>query len=286
MIPVVEDYLSELLTKKIQSIRGNPNQLDVILGMSETKLNSLKEFFQGRTLNVRVGYPRTPVELPCVSILLSSEDESQQGLGDYSDDFIDGQSNNVQEIVSVIDTVGGRLQAPYVVLSGIPVDNILSMVNLATGVPIDNTEYEIVDQVLGLVQIDGGLVEHGDSIQVIYTVLETVKEQMEVLYESTYRLEVWAKNADLTVELYHLVKWALLSGRDELVNDGLFRQKLSGSDFQPAPNYFPEFVYRRALTFWCQFMASTPTDTPDLHFIQSVEASQNLYESNGGDNNV
>jgi hypothetical protein len=84
-------------------------------------------------------------------------------------------------------------------------------------------------------------------------------------------LEVWAKNADLTVELYHLVKWALLSGRDELVNDGLFRQKLSGSDFQPAPNYFPEFVYRRALTFWCQFLASTPTDgTRCSNFIQSI----------------
>jgi hypothetical protein len=285
VIPVVEDYLSELLTKKIQFIRENPNELDTILGISETKLNSLKEFFQGRTLNVRLGFPRTPVELPCVAITLSSEDEMQEGLGDYSDDYIIGQSNNVTEVVKAVDTRGGLVQAPYITLTGVPVDNVVSMVNLTTGVPIEDTEYEIINQALGLVQINSGLVEHEDDIQVIYTVLETMKEQMEVLYESTYRLEVWAKNADLTVALYHIVKWALLSGRDELVNDGLFRQKLSGSDFQPAPNYFPEFVYRRALSFWCQFSASTPTDTSELHFITSIEARQNLYESNGGDNN-
>jgi hypothetical protein len=285
VIPVVEDYLSELLTNKIQSIRQNPNELDNILGISKAKMDSLKEFFQARTLNVRLGFPRTPVELPCVAITLSSEDEMQDSLGDYSEDYINGQSNNLTDTVSVVDTVGGLLNAPYVILNGVPIDTIASIVNLSTGIEITAEEYEIVNQATGLIQINGGQVEHGDAIQVQYSVLESIKEQLEVLYESTYRLEVWAKNADLTVELYHIVKWALLSGRDELIGDGLFRQKLSGSDFQPAPNYFPEFVYRRALTFWCQFLASTPTDAPDLNFIQSVSTNSHLYEANGGDNN-
>lgn len=283
MIPVVEDYLSELMTKKIQFIRENPNELGNILGISKAKLDNLKEFFQSRTLNIRLGFPRTPIELPCVSILLSNEDETQVGLGDYSEDYIAGQTNNVTETVNVVDTIGGLLNAPYIIITGVPIKEISSMINMSTGVEITEDEYEIINQATGLIQISGGQVEHGDSIEVVYSVFESIREQLEVLYESSYRLEVWSQNADLTVELYHLVKWALLSGRDELVGDGLFRQKLSGSDFQPAPNYFPEFVYRRALTFWCQFLASTPTDAPELHFIQSITANQHLYESNGGD---
>jgi hypothetical protein len=286
VIPVVEDYLSELLTKKIQFIRENPNELDNILGISKPKLDSLKEFFQGRTLNVRLGFPRTAVELPCVSIVLSSEDEMQDSLGDYSEDYIDGPSNNLTETVNAVDTIGGLINAPYIILSGVPVMEVSSIINMSTGLEITDQEYEIINQATGLIQLSDGSAEHGDTIQVVYSILESIKEQIEVLYETTYRLEVWAKNADLTVELYHLVKWALLSGRDELVNDGLFRQKLSGSDFQPAPNYFPEFVYRRALSFWCQFLASTPTDAPDVHFIQSIIPNQHLYDYNGGDNNV
>ncbi|MDP4224900.1 MAG: hypothetical protein Q8910_00825 [Bacteroidota bacterium] len=90
--------------------------------------------------------------------------------------------------------------------------------------------------------------------------------QTETIYSSDYRLEIWTENGDLTVQLYHLLKWCILSGRDDLANVGMFNQRIGGTDFEPAPEYFPIFVYRRALTFWCQSVVSVP-------IIQTTEQS-------------
>jgi hypothetical protein len=128
-------------------------------------------------------------------------------------------------------------------------------------------------------------VEPTDTFTVTYTYKYTAQEQMEVIYESNYRLECWANNGDLVVELYHIIKWALLSGRGDLIEGtDLFNQRLSGADFEPTPNFFPEFVYRRALSFWCQFVVSTPEE--EVQYISSVETNQIEYLDsfdNGGD---
>lgn len=172
MLSIIEDQLSEIIESKLSYLKNTPSVIPKILNINPTRLARISQYVQKMPLKVIRGFPRTPSDLPCICILLSNDDETQDGLGNIEMDE------------------------------------------------------------------------------------DTDDELLEVLYSSSYRAEVWSDNGDLTVELYHLLKWALLSGRKDLIKQGLFNQKLGGTDFEPAPEYFPIFVYRRALTFWCQTVES------------------------------
>lgn len=190
MIPLIEDYLSQLIQNRLSYLKSDPSFLGKLLPLDNEVLNRFSSYLNSTKISVKRGYPRTPAELPAICILLSGEEEEQVSLGDIGEED------------------------------------------------------------------------------------EDIK--MEVLYECNYRIEVWTTNGDLTVWLYHLLKWALLSGRDWLLLQGLLRQKLSGSDFEPVPAYFPEFVYRRALSFWCQVIPHIPMEE-DLPLIGSVYVNQVEY---------
>lgn len=283
MIPIVEDYLSELIESKIAYLKGNPNHIDRILSTNQAKLNKLKTFIQSKPIKVIRGYPRTPAELPCICIMLSDEEETQEGLGDYGDS-IDLEVREWTEEVEVIDTVNADLPYPYAKLTHAPVMEITRIIHNEFGTELHPSEYSLVADDSGRLAIAGGMAEHGDSLTVSYTYKYSAEEQTRVLYESNYRLECWASNGDLVVEMYHILKWALLSGRGDLiVGSDLFRQRLSGADFEPVPSFFPEFVYRRALKFWCQFNVSTPDE--EATYIDSVVTNQSEYSGSfdGGD---
>jgi len=284
MIPIVEDYLSELIQSKLDFLKSNPDRIGNILSTSQARIDRLKNFIGNNPIRVIKGYPRTPAELPCICILLSGENETQEGLGDYDNtDEYDILEATIE--AEVIDKVGGRLEVPYIELPYKPVVNVSSIVHNDFGTVIQDDDYEIYNPDLGLVGFYTGMVEDGDTVTVTFTYRNSSTDLTQVLYEANYRLEIWALNADLVVELYHLVKWALLSGRDHLGSDrGIIRQRLGGADFEPAPNYFPEFVYRRALTFWCQFSVSAPYEE-EANYIDGVVINQLEYrgEFGGGD---
>lgn len=77
---------------------------------------------------------------------------------------------------------------------------------------------------------------------------ETSEEMYGVMTNVQYRIEVWSNNGDLTVHLYHLLKWIVLSSRDDLQKEGLINQTVGGADLEPVPLQLPELVYRRALS--------------------------------------
>lgn len=273
MIPIVEDYLSDILESRFSYLRANPGSIKDILGTNNPNINRLGELITRQPIKITMGYPRTPAELPCVCILLSSEEESQEGLGDYGDE-INITTLQHSEILTVQEDSSGV----FIKTSHYPVEDINILSNLSTNTDYYDIYPDIPD--IGRVQLPAGEVEPGDSISISYSYRNSFEETLRVLYEADYRLEVWSLNGDMTVQLYHLVKWALLTGRDSLVHENLlFRQKLGGADFQPAPNYFPEFVYRRALTFWCQFNASVSTNKSD--YILDVSVEGKTYELGG-----
>lgn len=76
---------------------------------------------------------------------------------------------------------------------------------------------------------------------------ELDEEVYGTLCVAQYRIETWTNNADLTVLLYQLLKWIILSSRDALDQAGLTRQSISGTDLEPVPLQIPELIYRRAL---------------------------------------
>lgn len=63
----------------------------------------------------------------------------------------------------------------------------------------------------------------------------------------SYRIECWADVGDLTVYLYHILKYIFIKCKLDLMKNGLRRIQLTGGDLEPMIDMYPAFVYRRAL---------------------------------------
>lgn len=290
MIPIVEDYLSDLLQQKFKYLKQNPSYLQRVLKTTPDRLARLEQYLASTPINIIKGYPRLPSQLPCVCILLSGEEETQEGLGDFGEDPSD--ILEITETLKVLEVMDGNLVPLFVLTEKRPLEGIVSIHHEGREL-IPEQEYYLIDPHQGLIELssDSGILPE-DDVQVRYYYEESLSETTQVLYEANYRLESWSTNGDLTVELYHLTKWVLLSSRNVLGKDfDIFRQRLGGSDFEPATSYFPEFVYRRAMTFWCQFTASSPVGdffldgNPNTGYstIDEVIVTDKAYSNNGGD---
>lgn len=267
MITLAEDYIQDLLNEKFEYLKRNSYAVDKIIDMPASKREKLKVFLQSdmaKNLKVIKGYPRTPNVLPCIVLLMSGEDESQSGLGDYSDVPNEDFEDNTETLAIQDDGDGIK----YIQVSKAPLDSIQSIIDPQTGGMLDGVEdYSLLNLNKGIIAIDSDSYNEGDMLEINYQYGVYYTDALETLYEVNYRLEVWTSSGDLTVEVYHLLKWAILAVRGQLVeNVGLFRQKLGGADFEPVPNYFPEFVYRRAMTLWCQ----TIIDISNMEEIEVV----------------
>ncbi|WCS68720.1 hypothetical protein Goe19_00790 [Bacillus phage vB_BsuM-Goe19] len=269
MIPVIEDYLTELISRKIKQLKENPNLTSRILRVSEGRSTRLQTYLGASDSKIAVvkGYPRPDAQIPCYAVLLAEEEETQDGLGDY-DELGDYSVGDATEEATVIEGRNGPLQ---VQLSRIPLEYIVSIHNNSTGVWLRPDEYDVIDPDKGIIGFFTANIEEGDSVTVKYNYRETASEGVITLFNATFRVEAWSANADLTGEMYHLLKWCLLSGRDELGSDKLLiRQKMSGGDLNPAPDYMPTFVYRRGLNFWCQYESSIVSE--DVKYITDVDS--------------
>ena len=112
-----------------------------------------------------------------------------------------------------------------------------------------------------------------------------------IYMDATYRLEVWTDNADLAVYMYIIAKWAMLVSRREMLENGFILPRVTGQDLEPVPDYFPIFVYRRALMinfqyenqfYFFQYDSQFNPDEPDVGGIDEVdwnriEVKQHLY---------
>lgn len=276
MIPIVEDYLTELMQSKLDFLKKNPHHLNKILGTSQNRIERLAEYLKTHPIKITKGYPRTPAELPSICIMLQGEEETQEGLGNRGDD----DDVHIKSFTEECEVYFSEQSTPYVVLKHGPIVALTQVVHNEFGMILEEHEYVMAGD---RVNVSSASIEEGDTLTVSYTFREVTEDDLSVLYDANYRIEVWALNGDLTVELYHIVKWMLISGRDHLAGEkDLFNQRLGGADFQPATSYFPEFVYRRAITFWCQFTASTPVEEELGHYITGVEITQGYLPSYGG----
>ncbi|WIT25814.1 hypothetical protein [Bacillus phage SPO1L1] len=269
MIPVIEDYLSELVSRKIKQLKENPTLISKILGVSEGRTTRLQSYLGSPDSKIAVvkGFPRPDAVLPCYAVLLAEEEETQDGLGDY-DELGDYSVSDATEEITVTEGRNGQLQ---VQLSKFPLEYIVSIQNNDTGIQLNPSEYDVVDPDKGIIGFFTAGVELDDSVTVTYNYKQTASEGIMTLFNATFRIEAWSANADLTGEMFHLLKWCLLSGRDELGMDKLLiRQKMSGGDLNPMSDYMPTFVYRRGLNFWCQYESSIVSE--DVNYITDVDS--------------
>lgn len=180
MIPLIEDYLKELLNERLDFLKKNPEYISKIFGTlgKRTTLSYLTNYLQTKDIKTVIGFPREPNQLPCYVITLAGEQEMYNGLGDCVDEDLEDWEDELGE------------ESPPI-----------SCVNM----------------------------------------------------EATYRIEVWSDNGDLTAYLYTLAKWAMLVSRTEMLSNGILLPKLTAADLEPVPDYFPIFVFRRALMISFQY---------------------------------
>lgn len=83
----------------------------------------------------------------------------------------------------------------------------------------------------------------------IYSGDDLLKEYnlAQIYMNSTFRVECWSDNGDLTSYMYAMLKFCLLSSRHDMLSHGFVNISLTGTDLEPVPDYFPVFVYRRTL---------------------------------------
>jgi|GEM_PF-6598226 len=90
----------------------------------------------------------------------------------------------------------------------------------------------------------------------------------EVYLDTSCRIESWSNNADLTQILYQIALWNLLKYRTYLEKSwGLMEQRVEGGDVMPQPEFYPEFVYVRGLTYSCKSIELIPRES-DLEVLE------------------
>lgn len=82
---------------------------------------------------------------------------------------------------------------------------------------------------------------------VVSEVVKKIKHSISGTYmNSTYRIECWSDNGDLTSYMYTILKWCMWSSRKQMLELGWVNITMSGMDLEPVPDYMPVFIYRRA----------------------------------------
>lgn len=153
---------------------------------------------------------------------------------------IENQLSNLRQNPSLLDTIfqavddNTRNQVKGYILN--------NQLNVFRGFPRDPAALPAYAIVLGSEREEPQAVG-----QYLYDDTANTQEVYGTFYVAQYRLEAWSNNGDLTILLYNLLKWILLSNRDYLESQGIQRQNLTGTDFEPVPSQFPELIYRRAL---------------------------------------
>lgn len=106
------------------------------------------------------------------------------------------------------------------------------------------------EQPIGLGDDNGYYEGYGigaDEEDYIQKAEEKISEFISGTYmNSNYRIECWSDNGDLTAYMYIILKWCIWSSRQQMLDMGWVNIKMSGTDLEPVPDYFPIFIYRRA----------------------------------------
>lgn len=150
-------------------------------------------------------------------------------------------------------------------------------VAVALGYPRDATVLPGVFIVLGAMQEGTQTIGAGFGSEVEHQVAGDVigdplywHDKEGTFVTSTVRLCCWTENANLTVWLQNLVTWGLLRQRSALTESGYIEQRLTATDFEPLPRWFPSFVYRRDVTVTAQHVV---TFTQKYRPIAAVHAT-------------
>lgn len=274
MIALVENVLSDVIQSKLKAIKSDPSVIDRIFKNTSVSMKTkLKEYIGNGKIAVIRGFPSDRAKIPCYTILLGGEQEQQKNLGSYI-----GESDELYNIENISEAQPIFLNGERVFVR--TSKKAIADVDFIT-FKGEEIPFTVLNHGTGLVEL-GSSLNKGDMVSIDYSYNKAGSSSYGSIFSTQYRIETWTNNGDLTVMLYHLLKWILLTSRDLFEQDGFQLQTLGGMDFEPAPEYFPEFVYRRALTFECLTEYSYEVD---YSFIESIQLKGEIWYGNEKEEN-
>lgn len=253
MIEISEKVIQGVIKEGLSLVKNNEELFDRIFRkLNVTEAERLKTYITGNKVTVTQGYPVNRSKLPCYAIMLGGENENEEHIGDFATELTLDEANEagletsevvIEEVVKVerygdyfkFNTSKRNVQA---VTYAVTMDDET----------VDLSGLEILDEVKGEVMVMDEDLEHGKSIRVSYVYTDQGYSSYGSMFNKSYRIEVWATNGDLTIHLYHLLKWILLASKTVFYNHGWHEIKLGGADFEPVPEDTNEITYRRALS--------------------------------------
>lgn len=251
----MEDFIRESIESQLKRIRTNPDIINRLFDRTPDRdAEEYKDFIQRVNVRTLVGYPREPAQIPCYSIMLGQESEEPASLGEFMDDEFDedleDQAETVHESTVEVEfdvwsnqDTGEFYKRPFVILPHYFVKSIENVTH--NGNLVEN--YEVSSGVLYFPESTDPYMKEGDTVTINYTVYSGVSESYGTMFNSQYRIECWSDNGDITSFMYYLLKFMMLRAREDFLKSGVVIPTISGGDLEPVPDYFPTFVYRRAL---------------------------------------
>lgn len=241
MFLMADSILVNTINSRLNDIKQDATILDRLFSQVDPTLrDQMKNYLASNQIYVCKGYPMNHSFLPAYAVILGSEQEEPEALGGA----LGGDEANY-----TIQTFTETLTIENLnTLVGFQTTNkpVQSLLNVTYNGANHTADAVILDETKGTVYF-GTPDMLGKTVSVTYTALVSGYELYGTLLSSQYRIETWATNGDLASLLYHLLKWMILSSRDDLDAQGLKNQRISGTDLEPIETRYPEPIYRRAL---------------------------------------
>ena len=105
-------------------------------------------------------------------------------------------------------------------------------------------------------------------------------------YMAVYQLLIAAPNQELTIYLYNIVKSIMFIFEGYLIKQGFLNLKISGTDFAPMPEYFPNLSYSRSMNLEFEYSFDVYTEITEA-LIETFAVSLAVHDPDVGNiNNV
>lgn len=271
MIHITEDLLYEIIQREIIFLKNNPSELinNFYIG-SKSNTEKLSKYLTNKDnqLYLEHNYPRDPARVPTISIILGNENSSPEGLGSLLLDETVQEYIDIEEELSPIYNIDNSLilQTTHYPISDVAVSNGNTIIT-----DFDTSKYNS-----GKISSSYIKFKEGNTYKVKYKYLKEERSNTGMQYDVQYRIEIYSQNADLTTLLYSLVKYILLKNIVTLEDVGYRLINISGTDFEPMPDYFPGiFLFRRTVIFTAKIVDSIQSSD---QIIRAINANIKLYE--------
>lgn len=286
---VVPEYvLQTTIVRGIKQMRNDARLIDQLFKNLDRKaVDQIRLFIKTQAFDLCMNYPRSPLKIPAVVILLKGEKENQAFLGD--DMGLDVPEEFAYDSESPDGILGGT--ASVTTMSGNPVvvfGPFTAFTGTENTLRIQTKEW-ITDQYLTrehnvrikqgtgvgqvrkvsgnsptVLMVSADWKTIPDSTSVFDIVLppdevlgepstlydrsqDPMLERKGGLYDLSYQLQVMGPNPEMTIFLSVIMKAIFTRFRTFLEGQGIINFALSATDFTPRPEYQPDNAYLRAV---------------------------------------